>query len=227
MSAVSEEPPSPPALPPGQSARSDPRPGDEKGEPPRDGRARHEEPGSEEEQRRIDANRGRRAQGLSYLLGRTWYAGSGPSAGRDHNSTHAGRDQYTYHAEGDIYFTSPDFDTAPRFGPLTSEDLAICERRHVVTASDDAVVERLQACGVVVLYGAPATGKRDSATWALASLLLKRQNVPRFPVEIAEVATVAALLPARADDPPARRAATWQLVPGRGYLLDASALRDR
>lgn len=184
-----------------------------------------EEPGSEEEQSRADADRDRRARGLRYFLGPAYYAGSGGA--RDSTTSWAGRDAHSYHGD-DIrinqtynYYIDSSFGTPPHFGGLTRERLEQRQELHVWTGSDQTLRSRLRAERAVILCGDDGTGRRDSALWALAGFVPitnKEGAAHEFPVEIAEVDTIDALFP---------RAEGWQAEQGRGYVLDASGLRGR
>ncbi|MFI7232630.1 hypothetical protein ACIBO5_56420 [Nonomuraea angiospora] len=189
-----------------------------------------DEPGSEEEQRKVDAERDRRAQGLRYFLGPDYYAGTGGAA-RDRTTSFAAGDAHSYHAD-DMYFTrtynyyfASEFDTPPRFGGLTRDHLNLRQQLHVDTASDERLHARIRT-GAVVLWGDDGTGRRDSALWALAGIVpvaRPADEADDFPVEIAEVNTIGGLFPRPAGD----GQPGWQVKPGRGYVLDASGLRAR
>lgn len=186
----------------------------------------HGVPVDEDSQKEADRERRQRSRGLRYLVGPGWYADA--AMGGEFYDVVAGGDAHFNSAKRDInissitYAASATFETVPRFGPLPWQDLEPHKARHVKTGSDPVVRDRIKASGLIVLSGPAGSGRRDSAVWALASVLPPaRTDI----IEIAEVTTINGLLPASSGRD-GRRAQGWVCEEDHGYVLDATDLHD-
>lgn len=186
----------------------------------------HGKPADEDSQKEADRERWQRTRGLGYMVGPGWYAGA--AADGEFYNVVAGGDAQFNSAERDInigsitYAMSGTLETVPRFGPLPWQDLEPHKARHVRTASDTELRDHVKAGGVIVLSGPAGSGRRDSAVWALASVLPPARTDT---VEIAEVTTINGLLSGSSRQD-AGRPRGWVCSEGHGYVLDATELHD-